>query len=760
MNHKQYLQLWPALAAATITIVLLAIGSSQAWPLTLGVGERDARFVQLVTPDNNQQGFHAVETFDGRPARWTSNTASIDLPRPPDNRAATLTLRLLNSRPPDQPDPQVTLVVDGMNLATFAVPRTTGGPRSYTFLMPAGTQFRWATTIQIQSSTVTLPDDPRPLGVVVNEVTLTPLDTPWLPSIWVVLWSAALGGFAYLLPRNLGGGRAVGWASATIIAALVALGVALRPLEVLPFVQRIAALLGIACLGVGLARLLAPPQQSEQGGVRVRGADLPIYLAVAWWMGPLFQLAMTADGARNVTPAPTTMWLGGLTALLLLGVGGWRLLNRRSTSSTSAKSFPSSPHRFVTILGAILAVIALVHLGTMIQFAFTRSGPDFWILFRGTRDWARGGSLYDLNAVVTNHFGHVFKVPPFYGMLFTPFVFQDGLMILFFHRVLNVLLLATAVLVWMRMFGIPLFSALGAGIIILINFRPFADTIAFGQIDLALLLILTLALWALRAERNLLAGALIALGALFKIYPVLLLAFCVIKRRWLALLGFALGMLVLNGVALAVMGWEMHRVYLFEVLPRIGGSTAWVENQTIAGVLARLVAPPTEAAIFQDWGLALLANGIAAVVSLAACILALRPASPKPLPFTLQYSQFLLLMVFAAPAAWMHYETLLFVPFAALLLHWHTRDLSLAKAAALATSFALIAYGNQWSYYDGTVMGVLTIAGISYKFYGMLLLGSVLAATLLEKPAPATSSESVASTRERCPGAKGAPSPL
>jgi hypothetical protein len=61
---------------------------------------------------------------------------------------------------------------------------------------------------------------------------------------------------------------------------------------------------------------------------------------------------------------------------------------------------------------------------------------------------------------------------------------------------------------------------------------------------------------------------------------------------------------------------------------------------------------------------------------------------------------------------------------------------ALPRAAALALGFALIGYGNQFSFYTGTVMGILTIAGVSYKFYGMLLLGGVLAATLLEERAP------------------------
>ncbi|HEX9370590.1 MAG TPA: glycosyltransferase family 87 protein, partial [Roseiflexaceae bacterium] len=448
---------------------------------------------------------------------------------------------------------------------------------------------------------------------------------------------------------------------------------------------------------------------------------------IAWWMAPVYQIVMTADGAPNVNPPPATLWIGGLAALPLAGLGLWYAFGSRGLSREHARRIVSKDAL------AVLALAALAHLAYMIWFAFQRQGPDFWILFKGARDWARGGSLYNIPAVVENHFGHVFKVPPFYGMLFVPFVGQDGERILFFHRALNVILLAATAVVWLRMWRLPIASAAGAGMLILLNFRPMTDTMAFGQIDLALLLILTVALWALRSERDVLAGALIALGTLFKIYPVLLLAFLVAKRRWRGLIGFALGMLLLNGAAVAVMGWEMHRVYLLDVLPRIGGTTSWVENQTISGFLARFAAPPTASEIFRGRAIALAGLAISGLVGLLACVAALWPARPRSTTFALQYSAFPLLMVLVVPAAWMHYETLLFLPFAALLLHEREREMTLPRAAALALSFALIGYGNQWSFYDGTVMGILTVAGVSFKFYGMVLLGGVLGLVLAEQ---------------------------
>jgi hypothetical protein len=302
---------------------------------------------------------------------------------------------------------------------------------------------------------------------------------------------------------------------------------------------------------------------------------------------------------------------------------------------------------------------------------------------------------------------------------------------------MNTLLIIATALIWLRVWRIPFVSLSAASLLIVFNFRPLADTLAYGQIDLVLLFLLTLALWALRSGRDTAAGALVALGALFKIYPILLLAFFVVKGHWRALIGFAAGMAVCNGIAIAVIGWNEHLIYLTQVLPNIGGTTSWVENQTISGFLARLTDSPRSATIYQNELVRLLGTFLSAVVSLAVCMLTLRPTSRDSTGYALQYSMFLLLMVLASPAAWMHYETLLVVPFGALILHLRERSVSLPYATLLALSFALIAYGNQWSFYDGTIHGILTIAGVSYKFYGMLLLGGVLAFEALREPAPA-----------------------
>src|SRR5258707_14499853 len=87
-------------------------------------------------------------------------------------------------------------------------------------------------------------------------------------------------------------------------------------------------------------------------------------------------------------------------------------------------------------------------------------------------------------------------------------------------------------------------------------------------------------------------------------------------------------MLVFNALAVAVMGWEMHRVYLTEVLPNIGGTTAQDQKQTISGFMARFAPAPTDAEIFRDRAITPPALGLSGLAALLGCVLA--PGAARP----------------------------------------------------------------------------------------------------------------------------------
>jgi hypothetical protein len=260
--------------------------------------------------------------------------------------------------------------------------------------------------------------------------------------------------------------------------------------------------------------------------------------------------------------------------------------------------------------------------------------------------------------------------------------------------------------------------------------RPPFDTIAYGQIDIALLLLLTAALLGLRQRRGWLVGLAIALGALFKLYPLVLLGFLFVRREWKALGWTAAWLALLNGIAIGVMGWQNHVIYVTQVLPNIGGGTSWVENQTINGFLSRLLTGTMRTDPVRDPTINLLTYACFALIAGASLLLALAPSDRRSSLFALQFSLFAVVMVLAVPAAWMHYSTITALTFIALVWYAADQPLSRAQAALIALAFGLIGYGNQWSFFDGVRNPGLPALALSYKFYGLLALWSLLAALL------------------------------
>ena len=752
------------LAFIGITIAYQFLGMVQ-----VVAGPRDNRFI------HNAHELEPLEQTD-QWMRWTTAETTIALPLVAAHAPLIVSLQVMNHYPPDFAPPVATLSVGERALLTFSPHRES---RHYRLLLPPQERLGWSVPFTLQSTTQRTVIDSRQLGVVLAAARLLPTAGIHIPPLWQVVACLLGSAAAYTTFHGIGVPRWWAWVAALVLVLVWVVLLATLPMQIAPFTMRVAAL---CCLGAvyGLVVMLLTEYVYDQAWVSL--SHLLLLMGVAYWLMPVYQVVMTLDGVEGVSPYIPTVWVA-LALLLSLAVGlgilalrgqlaQWRglVIGGLALASVARLVFMLEfvmADKNVYIEGVAINGVAAICIGVGFgvvalsawlqlrprQIALValpalaivvsalsqydtwqgRGGPDFWILFKGARDWFQGGSLYNIPGIIENHFGHSFKVPPFYGMLFVPFVQKDGLTILFWHRVINMLLLSGILLLLLRGLNVPLFSVPGAGLIMLFNMRPIADTVAFGQIDIMLLLLLTIALVASQRGYDGWAGAAVALGALFKLYPVLLLAFFVVKQRWRALVGFALAMLVCNGLALAIMGWEMHATYLFEVVPRIGGGTAWVENQTLNGFLSRIFAPEISSTVFVHPLVSLLTYAGFGVASAGAAFLAWQPAvrgSPRAL---LQFGLFVLLMVLVVPAAWMHYQTIVLLSFVGVLLYAGEFGLPRWCAALVGLSYAIIAYGNAWSYYLNKIMGVLTFVGISFKFYALLLLLAVMVALLLDQ---------------------------
>ncbi len=117
---------------------------------------------------------------------------------------------------------------------------------------------------------------------------------------------------------------------------------------------------------------------------------------------------------------------------------------------------------------------------------------------------------------------------------------------------------------------------------------PLHRNLLYGQFYIFLLALIVAACWAYLREYYLLAGALIAIAAACKIFPVLFFILFLQRRCWRALVSGVITAVAAAALSVAVFGWNLHRTYLHEVLPWAlhgGGLQPYLANASFTGVL-------------------------------------------------------------------------------------------------------------------------------------------------------------------------------
>jgi hypothetical protein len=183
-------------------------------------------------------------------------------------------------------------------------------------------------------------------------------------------------------------------------------------------------------------------------------------------------------------------------------------------------------------------------------------------------------------------------------------------------------------------------------LIFALNF-PLYRNIEFGQFYVLLLLMIVAACWATLRGYYSLAGALVAIAAASKIFPLLFFVVFFRRRNWRALIAGALTGAASIALSIAVFGWNVHRTYLREILPAALHGEAmppYVTNASISGILHVLfLAEP-------QWNPAPWHNSIASfaillplasMLTLAPAILLIRRGDNSPTRILLEWSALL-----------------------------------------------------------------------------------------------------------------------
>jgi Glycosyltransferase family 87/WD40-like Beta Propeller Repeat len=215
-------------------------------------------------------------------------------------------------------------------------------------------------------------------------------------------------------------------------------------------------------------------------------------------------------------------------------------------------------------------------------------------------------------------------------------------------------------------------SLLQIGCIFALSF-PLHRNFLYGQYYVVLLAVLTTACWCAQRGRNYSAGALVGLGAAFKVFPILLTLHFLRRKNWAALAACLLTCLMAALLSMAVFGWGLHRTYLLQVLPWTTHGEALdpynLASSSLSSLLHRLfiVEPQLNPrpAIHAPWLFAVL-HPLLQMALLAPAVLWIDTHCSSPARIALEWSALLLAILTLTPLPASYHFTLLILPMAVL----------------------------------------------------------------------------------------------
>ncbi|MDA1165813.1 MAG: glycosyltransferase family 87 protein [Planctomycetota bacterium] len=251
-----------------------------------------------------------------------------------------------------------------------------------------------------------------------------------------------------------------------------------------------------------------------------------------------------------------------------------------------------------------------------------------------------------------------------------------------------------------------------------------------GQLNLVLLLILTGVWVADRHERPVIAGTLLGLAMVIKLFPGFLFAYFLFQRRWRALIAGTASVFGFTLLTVGLTGSDAYVTYWHEVFPTTGQWWSAWNNASLAGFWFKLFAVEqygrSLTPLIGNTAIAQVGTAISWSVVLAMLLpIIWRARSRQELDHA--FGLTLTAMLLISPVTWEHYFLLLLLP---LTLVWMSRSDSgpsrwLFRCIVAALGLPLIMIGNiviPGGFFGGTAGSIHTLTLLSLQTYGLTAL--------------------------------------
>jgi len=121
--------------------------------------------------------------------------------------------------------------------------------------------------------------------------------------------------------------------------------------------------------------------------------------------------------------------------------------------------------------------------------------------------------------------------------------------------------------------------------ILIFNFFPLKFTLVMGQINTVIFLLLTFFIYYYKNNRQYLSGIALATALSLKIFPILLIPYLVINKRWKILISMLLTLIVVSGAAYIALPKNVTSAFFTNTIPSIlqtGGGTYYYDQSLFA----------------------------------------------------------------------------------------------------------------------------------------------------------------------------------
>lgn len=236
---------------------------------------------------------------------------------------------------------------------------------------------------------------------------------------------------------------------------------------------------------------------------------------------------------------------------------------------------------------------------------------------------------------------------------------------------------------------------------IILLYPPLSNHIFFSQTQIVILLLVVAAMRSLESGRDRTAGLALATAGLLKVFPLVIVGYFVMRRRWRALGWTAIGLIAGTAATVIAFGLERNASFIAGTyLTRSPGFLARPANVALGSFISRMfwyAAGAVTISAWLDWtrAITVLAGDVLLVgLTIFATLPRAGAAGGDASAFGEHESRAFALWVVAAimlsPTAWIHYLVLLILPFMLIASAGWNRTASPRALWLMAASYAVI----------------------------------------------------------------------